>query len=559
MMVNTFVNKAYQDDFMTAVHKLRQNNEYTDVTLQSGSVQIQCHRVVLAAASDYFKAMFGRGFKESASDTVQLTIEPEILTSIIDYIYTGEIQLTVDNVEGLVNACDVLQLDTLKAGCDDFLMSQVDITNCVGFFRFAALYRLLKVQRKARELMLAEFKAVAFTDQMKELSCRELIDYIKDDDIIVDDEDVVVDCVLEWVRHDVDVRKSSFETVLEYVRLPYCKSKYLCHMKNTCRLLTPKCLEYLNEATVYQANTAPQRDKIGSCRTVPRTKFRQKSRLLVVGGMNSSGGKNKICRYYNEDTSCWESLMEMPKVGTFYSVCCAGRSLLLTGGEKKRVTVDQCWLCDLDKKKWEAMPPLITGRDFHCSVSLGNCVYLVGGACVGDSNTTASVDCLNLKRREWLSMPDIPQIIWKPAIAAHGNKIFVFGGTDDWCTAVSFTQEFDTTSRKWSALSDMPVACEGCSAVTLDDYIYVVGGVARTCLRYHPATDTWTTLSGPRGQHAEAAAVVWRGCILLAGGGDSVPESAVIEEYDPVTDKWSEWRSELDTKLHRHAIFNVEL
>ncbi|KAK2182792.1 hypothetical protein NP493_336g03025 [Ridgeia piscesae] len=438
-------------------------------------------------------------------------------------------------------------------------MSQVDLTNCVRFFRFASLYRLHKVQRKARELMLAEFKTVAFNDQLKELSCRELIDYIKDDEIGVDDEDVVVDCVLDWVRHDVDGRKSSFETILEYVRLPYCKSKYLCHMKNTCQLLTPKCLEYLNEAIVFQANTALQCDKISSCRTVPRTKFVKKLCLLVVGGMNTSYGKNKICRYYNEDTSCWESLMEMPKVGTGYSVCCAGRSLLLTGGEKKRMTVNQCWLCDLDTKKWEAMPPLITARNYHGSVSLGDCVYVVGGAGGGDTSTSASVECLNLKSREWLSMPDIPNTSWQPAIATYGNTIFVFGGLDDWSTALTFTQEFDTTSRKWSTLSDMPVGCDDCNAVTLDDYIYVVGGVNRTCLKYHPATDTWTTLSGPRGQHAEAAVVVWRGCILLSGGGEFVSESAVIEEYDPVTDTWSKWRSELDMKLHRHTMFIVEL
>ena len=55
--VERFVDKAYQNDFMKAVRRQRQNNEYTDVTLQSGDVHIQGHRDVLAIGSEYFKAM----------------------------------------------------------------------------------------------------------------------------------------------------------------------------------------------------------------------------------------------------------------------------------------------------------------------------------------------------------------------------------------------------------------------------------------------------------------------------------------------------------------------
>ena len=76
------------------------------MTVQSGDVQIRCHRIVLAVATDYFKAMFRCGLEESTLATVQLTMEPEILTSIVEYMYTGEIELTVDNVERLVKAGD---------------------------------------------------------------------------------------------------------------------------------------------------------------------------------------------------------------------------------------------------------------------------------------------------------------------------------------------------------------------------------------------------------------------------------------------------------------------
>ena len=109
-----FVDKSYQNAFMKRMHGLRQADEYTDVTLQSSSVDIRCHRNVLAAESDYFNAMFRCGLEDSAPATIEVNMQPVILAIVIDYIYTGKIQLTVDNVDSLVKACDVLKLDTLK-------------------------------------------------------------------------------------------------------------------------------------------------------------------------------------------------------------------------------------------------------------------------------------------------------------------------------------------------------------------------------------------------------------------------------------------------------------
>ncbi|KAI0211031.1 Kelch-like protein 5, partial [Lamellibrachia satsuma] len=124
-----------------------------------------------------------------------------------DYMYTGQIELTVDNVESLVKAGDLLQLGCLKARCADFMALQVELHNCIEFYRFALLYRLDQLQKVTKQFVFAEFKTVALTPEFKELTCRELIEIIKDDDVNVEYEDVVFDAVLYWVRHDLDNRK----------------------------------------------------------------------------------------------------------------------------------------------------------------------------------------------------------------------------------------------------------------------------------------------------------------------------------------------------------------
>ncbi|KAI0239436.1 hypothetical protein LSAT2_009846, partial [Lamellibrachia satsuma] len=78
-------------------------------------------------------------------------------------------------------------------------------------------------------------------------------------------------------------------------------------------------------------------------------------------------------------------------------------------------------------KKWEEMPPLITARFFHRSVSMGECVYVVGGEGVDDTKL-ASIECLDVKSKQWSSLPDMPQAVFDPAVVTYSNKIFVFGG-----------------------------------------------------------------------------------------------------------------------------------
>jgi len=547
------------------MNKLRQNNEYTDVILQSGDLQIQCHRNVLAVASDYFKATLGNVREETSSASGQLLMEPEILSSIVDYIYTGEIELTADNVESLVKACDVLQLVTLKTVCESLLVKLLEPLNCVKFRKLAALCQLNELQRDASRTMKSEFKSVALTDEFKELSSTDLIECIKGDSVNVDDEDVVFEAVLGWTMHDLDNRKECLEEIMAYVRLPYCSRNYLRHVGDKEDMLTAKCFKYIHEAMAFQTDTVHQHE-VSSRRTVPRNNSSMKSCLLVVGGVTNGDGKwtnYNHCHYHDVGKDRWQLMTELPQsTGRLYSVCRVEGGLLLTGGCKsKGRATNQCRLYDMATKKWETMPTLFTARYYHRSISLGDCVYVVGGVGVKPDDVLASVERLNLKRRQWSTLPDLPHAVFGSMVATYDNRVFVFGGQDAQRVRMCCSQVFDVARGNWSTVSDTPGMCSLGAAVTLNESIYVVGGDNRKCLKYDPASDIWKILSHPLYDHANAPAVVWRGSILVAGGGDGHRNtSSVIEAYHPNTDTWSVCSvPSLNANLACHCLFNVDL
>ena len=167
---------------------------------------------------------------------------------------------------------------------------------------------------------------------------------------------------------------------------------------------------------------------------------------------------------------------------------------------------------------------------YHCT--------MVGGKGVGH-NVLASIECLNVKRKHWSSLPEMPKAVFAPAVVTYSNKIFVFGGRYAQNKDLCSTHVFDTTRGQWSNLSDMSQVCSIGAAITMNDCIYVVGGYDRTSLKYDPATDSWT--------------------MLVAGGGGPKPESSVIEQYNPLTDTWFDWTTTLHMKMTAHGMLNVDL
>ena len=71
--------------------------------------------------------------------------------------------------------------------------------------------------------------------------------------------------------------------------------------------------------------------------------------------------------------------------------------------------------------------------------------------------------------------------------------------------------------------------------------IYVLGGPQNCCMSYNPDQDQWETHSKPAVSPVIPSAVVWKDRILLCGGLNT----SVIEEYNPDTDTWSEWKYQL--------------
>jgi N-acetylneuraminic acid mutarotase len=87
----------------------------------------------------------------------------------------------------------------------------------------------------------------------------------------------------------------------------------------------------------------------------------------------------------------------------------------------------------------------------------------------------------------------------------------------------------------------MPLLRGAGIAVTLDDRIYVLGGVGpepEVALEYDPAADTWSRRAAMPAPREHLAAAAFDGRIYVVGGRWTEGNTDRLEVYDPAADAW---------------------
>lgn len=87
---------SHGDDVMKQMYQLYKAGRLTDVTIRGRGGDVHCHAIVLISSSLYFDKLFASPLPHDKITTFD-AVDVEILKHMIEYMYTGEIELTVAN------------------------------------------------------------------------------------------------------------------------------------------------------------------------------------------------------------------------------------------------------------------------------------------------------------------------------------------------------------------------------------------------------------------------------------------------------------------------------
>ncbi|RVE62433.1 hypothetical protein OJAV_G00157140 [Oryzias javanicus] len=538
--VHHYRDKEQSSSLLLQLHSLRQENILTDVLLCSGTTQIPCHRAVLVSSSPYFRAMFCHDFVEKQQTKIDLKgISPTILSSIIDYVYTGLVSLSMEVVLPLMQVASMLQYVRLFEICSSFLQEHLSPDNCLSMIRLSEIMNCRSLREKAREMAMKSFSEVSACEDLCELSLSELMGYLDDDNLCAEEEQVF-EALVAWIHHDPMSRSGTISDLFKKVRLrhihptylfqfiandPLIQSSTLCTelIESVRRLMFCVDLKCIQNSTV----------DLSPLWHAPRRSAYQET-LVVIGGRKNSEQTSREALAFDELTQRWKWLAKVP-VRLYKPSYVALHSVL---------------------NQWRTAESMLEPRFAHRSVSYLHFIFVLGG--LGpDRRLTSSVQRYNSMFNQWEWMAPMPEAVLHPAVAATNQRIYMFGGEDALKNPVRLIQVYHIGRNMWSKMENRTVKNVSAPAVVVDELIYIVGGYTRRMLAYDAKTNRFTVCANLKERKMHHSAVVLNNKLYVTGGRyltgqDDVEDSNAFEVYDSKTDSWTSAGS-LPHKLFDHG------
>ncbi|XP_044270524.1 kelch-like ECH-associated protein 1B isoform X2 [Tribolium madens] len=535
----SFMMLDYIKEAMKAMDMMRGHQMLTDITLEVGHEVFYAHRVVLAAASPYFKAMFTGGLKECEMTRIPLQgVSATAMARLIHFMYTGRIRVTENTVCQLLPAATMLQVTNVIQACCDFLERQLDPSNAIGIASFAEQHGCIELCKKANQYIERHFCQISQEEEFLQLNALQLITLIKKDELNVQDEKEVYNAVLKWVRHDEENRHKKMEHILSAVRCQFLPPKFLNDQMTNCEVIkkTPACREYL--ARIFKDLTL-------HIRTVVKERTPNIPRVIYVAGGYYRQSLD-VLEGYNIDDKTWHKLdsLTVPRSGlggaflkgTFYAV----------GGRNNAPgnSYDSDWVDKYNpvKDQWRPCSPMSVPRNRVGVAVMDGLLYAVGGS--EGSKYHNSVECYDPDLDRWTTIKPMHFKRLAVGVAVVNRLLYAIGGYDG-TQRHNSAECYHPENNSWTMIAPMHTQRSGAGVAAINQYIYVVGGYdgskqLNTVERYDTEKDTWEFVASMKIARSALSVTVLDCKIYAMGGYNGQDFLANVEIYDPLTDVWED-------------------
>ncbi|XP_030634708.1 kelch-like protein 22 [Chanos chanos] len=544
---------AHSQGLLDGLLALRDGGILFDVVLLVEGKPIPAHRILLAASCDYFRGMFAGGLREMQQAEIPVHgVTYTAMSKLLDFIYTAEIELNLDNVQEVLCAATLLQVQDVIGFCCDFLFSWLDDENILELEKLADVYGLEQLEQKLRLYLLKNIETFSRTAVYRQLPADKVFGVLSSDELEVSSENEVYEAALhyhyspEQVARDQVCLKEPLR-MLEAVR--FCLMEHHILLRLHSRLKDCPLRECVAKALRYHSEELWQ-----PIMQTPLTQPRSSTHcILGFGGMFSSGtmaDNEERFHVFHQSWSEWRGVVTncAPRMSNM-GIAVFNNFIYLVGGDKNTSgfrAESRCWRYDPRHNAWCSIRPLLQQHADHCVCVLGGHIYAIGGR-----DYSTELDCVERydpQTNTWEYVSPLRREVHAHAGAVVDGKIYIACGR----RGMAYLKEtycYDPRDNQWTARSDSPVerAWHGMAAV--NGRAYVIGGsndgfgYRRDVLKvgcYNPGTDSWSVVCPLPAGHGEPGIAVLDRRIYVLGGRshDKGSRMKYVHIYDPEEDRW---------------------
>ncbi|KRG06883.1 BTB/POZ domain-containing protein 9 isoform X2 [Drosophila mojavensis] len=259
------------DRFSADIARLCMNERYADVEFLVEEQQLPAHRAILAARSDYFRALLYGGMSEATQRQITMEVPLEPFKVLLRYIYSGTLSLSSldeDAIIGVLGMANQYGFQDLEMAISKYLRRYLSLNNVCMILDAARLYNLEELTQVC--LMFMDRNAVDLLqhDTFKMLSKESLEEILRRDCFFAPEVQIFL-AVWKWSRYNPNI---DIKTVVSLVRLPLMNLEHLLQVVRPSGILDPdKILDAIDELST--SKTLPYRAALWPEENVATAKF----------------------------------------------------------------------------------------------------------------------------------------------------------------------------------------------------------------------------------------------------------------------------------------------
>uniref|UniRef100_A0A8D0DTS3 Kelch like family member 40 n=1 Tax=Salvator merianae TaxID=96440 RepID=A0A8D0DTS3_SALMN len=509
------------------------HNKFLDCVLKVKGKEFPCHRLVLAACSPYFRAMFLSDMEESKKREVNLEdVDPEVLGKILHYIYTSELEITEQNVQDIFSVANMFQIPSIFTVCVSFLQKRLCLSNCLAIFRLGLMLDCARLAVAARDFICDRFALITRDEEFFQLSADELIAIISSDSLNIEKEESVFEVVMKWATaKDRESRQQALPVVFESIRFRLIDKDYLRDKVEKHALIksSPELLK-----KIQMVKDAHEGKLTVVKKVVQKKQGEKKAKENIINGEVEGKEEEK-----EEEDALPGILNDTMRFGMFL------QDLVFMISDSGAVAYDpganECYFASLSSQIPKNHASLVTRE---------NQVFIAGGLYYNEDDKEDPMNSYFLQYdhldADWLGMPPLPSPRCLFGLGEAENAIYVVGGKElkEGEETLDSVMCYDRSSFKWGEGDPLPYPVYGHGVVSHNDLIYAIGGKRKDkkCLNkmvvYDPKKFEWKELAPMKTARSLFGTTVHNGKIYVAAGVTDSGLTNSVEVYDIATNKW---------------------
>lgn len=198
--------------------------------MQVENIEFHAHKIILAARSEYFRALLYSGMRETNCNKIELKeAKANAFGLLLQYIYTGKMNLRNEKEELLIDFLTLAHqfgFIELQKSISDYLESILDLKNVCSIYDISCLYNLKSLSEKCARFIDKHCLALVKSNSLHSLSCESLAAVIERDSFCLPEIDIL-NLVREWHEQNGFKDSQVKNELVDRIRLPLMKLEEL--------------------------------------------------------------------------------------------------------------------------------------------------------------------------------------------------------------------------------------------------------------------------------------------------------------------------------------------